>query len=176
MRSDPARCHRTGREVGPAAWCMCRWAQEMPRAFLRLLRREAGMEWVRRRRRLNVAAGIARIELVCAPSVWSAMLSRCARRYGTVHFAEGMQQTAGAGLVRVEMSGVELSELMDVAGRRGRLWGREDPPGRALCRAVYRVAVAVVDQLGPRPRRSHDHPADHPHYGRTSLIGAPAYR
>ncbi|MER5615446.1 hypothetical protein ACFYY1_30080 [Streptomyces sp. NPDC001890] len=107
------------------------------------------MEWVRRRRRLNVAAGIARIELVCAPSVWSAMLTRCTRRYGTVHFAEGMQQPVGAGLVRVELSGLELSELMDVAARRGRWWSREDPPGRALCRTAYRAAAAVVDQVGP---------------------------
>jgi hypothetical protein len=106
------------------------------------------MEWVRRRRRLSVAAGIARIELVCAPSVWSAMLTRCARRYGTVHFAEGMQQPAGAGLVRVELSGLELSELMDVAARRGRWW-REDPPGRALCRTVYGAAAAIVDEVGP---------------------------
>lgn len=107
------------------------------------------MEWVRRRRRLNVAAGIARIELVCASPVWSAMVTRCARRYGTVHFAEGTQQPAGSGLVRVQMSGVELSELMDVAARRGRWWSREDPPGRALCRAVYRAASAVVDALDP---------------------------
>ncbi|MEU5199036.1 hypothetical protein AB0G86_34200 [Streptomyces scabiei] len=76
------------------------------------------MEWVRRSRRLNVAAGIAQIDLVCAPSVWSAMLTRCARRYGTVHFPEGLAQPAGAGLVRVTM------------------------PDRALCRAVYRAAVA----------------------------------
>lgn len=106
------------------------------------------MEWVRRRRRLNVAAGIARIELVCAPSVWSAMVARCARRYGTVHFAEGMQQPAGTGLVCVELSGVELSELMDVAARRAHRWNREDPAGRALCRSVYRAAVAVVEELG----------------------------
>lgn len=103
---------------------------------------------MRSRRRLDVAAGIARIELVCAPSVWSAMLARCAGRYGTVHFAEGMQQPAGAGLVRVELSGVELSELMDVAARGCRWWSREDAPGRALCRIVYRAAAAVVDQLG----------------------------
>ncbi|MFJ9580792.1 hypothetical protein ACIRQF_30930 [Streptomyces sp. NPDC101191] len=106
------------------------------------------MDWVRRRRRLNVAAGIARIELVCAPSVWSAMVARCSRRHGTVHFSEDMQQRAGAGLVCVALSGVELSELMDVAARRARWWSREDPPGRALCRSVYRAAVAVVDELG----------------------------
>ncbi|MCX4681598.1 hypothetical protein OG413_41080 [Streptomyces sp. NBC_01433] len=108
-----------------------------------------GVEWVRRRRRLKAAVGIARIELVCAPSVWSAMLTRCARRYGTAHFAEGMQQLADAGLVRVELSGLELSELMDVAARRGRWWSREDSPGRAMCRAVYGAAAAIVDEVGP---------------------------
>ncbi|MFI5864709.1 hypothetical protein [Streptomyces sp. NPDC051546] len=106
------------------------------------------MEWVRRRRRLNAAAGIARIELLCPPSVWSAMLTRCARRYGSVHFAEGMQQPVGADLVRVELSGLELAELMDVAGSRGRWWSREDPPGRAVCRAIYAAAASVVDGLG----------------------------
>ncbi|WP_435058035.1 hypothetical protein [Streptomyces sp. bgisy060] len=105
------------------------------------------MEWMRRRRRLDAAAGIARVELLCAPSVWTSLLTRCARRYGTTHFADGMQQSAGAGLVRVELSGLELAELMDVAARRGRWWSREDPPGRALCRAVYQAAAASVDQL-----------------------------
>ncbi|MGW3929607.1 hypothetical protein ACWECC_16100 [Streptomyces microflavus] len=107
------------------------------------------MEWVRRRRRLRIAAGIARIELVCAPTVWSAVLTRCARRYGTVHFAADMQQPAGAELVRVKLSGLELSELLDVTARTGRWWSREDPPGRALCRTVYRAAATIVDELGP---------------------------
>ncbi|WP_276112784.1 hypothetical protein [Streptomyces tropicalis] len=107
------------------------------------------MEWMRRRRRLDVAAGIARIELLCAPSVWASLLTRCARRYGTAHFANGLQQPAGAGLVRVELSGLELAELMDVAARRGRWWSLEDPPGRALCRSVYQAAAASIDQLGP---------------------------
>ncbi|WP_246096723.1 hypothetical protein [Streptomyces botrytidirepellens] len=48
----------------------------------------------------------------------------------------------------MELSGVELAELMDVAARRGRWW-REDPPGRALWRRVYWAATAVVDELGP---------------------------
>lgn len=153
MRSDPARCHRTGLEVLAASGRVCRWvgAGDAARVVAAAEIQDEGrvMGWMRRRRRLNVAAGIARIELVCAPSVWSAMLTRCARRYGTVHFAEGMQQPAGTGLVFVELSGVQLSELMDVAARRGRWWSREDPPGRALCRAVYRAASAVVDELGP---------------------------
>jgi hypothetical protein len=102
---------------------------------------------------LNAAAGIARVELICAPSAWSAMLTRCASRYGTVHFADARQQPAGTGLVRVELSGVELSELMDVSARRGRWWSGEDPPGRALCRAVYRAAAAVVDELDAAPAR-----------------------
>ncbi|MCX4826416.1 hypothetical protein OG883_43030 [Streptomyces sp. NBC_01142] len=99
------------------------------------------MEWVRRRRRLNVAAGIARIELVCAPSVWSAMLIRCARRYGTVHFAEGMQQPAGTGLVRVALSGLELSELMD--------WRLEKAVGEA---GVSSRPSAVPHRLPGRSR------------------------
>ena len=107
------------------------------------------MEWMRRRRRLDVASGIARIELLCTPSVWASLLNRCAHRYGTAHFADGTQQPAGAGLVRVTLSGLELAELMDVAARRGRWWSREDRPGRALCRTVYRAAAASVDQLGP---------------------------
>ncbi|MEU1076467.1 MULTISPECIES: hypothetical protein [unclassified Streptomyces] len=107
------------------------------------------MEWTRRRRRLDVALGITRIELLCAPSVWASLLTRCARRYGTVHFADGMQRLAGAGLVRVELSGLQLAELMDVAARRGRWWSREDPPGRALCRTVYQAVAASIDQLGP---------------------------
>lgn len=111
------------------------------------------MEWVRRRRRLRAVAGIARVELVCAPSAWSAMLTRCVRRFGTVHFSDARQQPAGAGLVRVELSGVALLELMDVSARRGRWWSGEDPSGRALCRAVYRAAATVVDELDAAPAR-----------------------
>lgn len=104
------------------------------------------MKWPPRRRRLSVAAGIARMDLVCASSVWSSLLNRCVRQPGAVHFFEGMQQPAGAGLVRVRLSGLELSELLDVTARRGR-W--EDLPGRALCRAVYRAAAVVIDELDP---------------------------
>lgn len=50
------------------------------------------------------------------------------RRYGSVQFAEGMGQPAGADLVRVMLSRIEPSELLDVAGRRGRWWSLEDPP------------------------------------------------
>ncbi|WP_331732403.1 hypothetical protein OG613_47940 (plasmid) [Streptomyces sp. NBC_00015] len=107
------------------------------------------MGWGRRRRRLRAVAGIARIELVCSSSAWPAIRTRCARRYGSAHFAEGMQQPAGPGLVRVELSGVELSELMDVAARRSRWCSREDPPGRALWQSVYRAAASVADKLGP---------------------------
>ncbi|MFF8880765.1 hypothetical protein [Streptomyces flaveolus] len=60
-----------------------------------------------------------------------------------------MQQPDGTGLVRVELSELQLAELMDVTARRGRCWRREDPPGRALCRTVYRAVAASVDQLGP---------------------------
>lgn len=107
------------------------------------------MKWPLRRRRMNIAAGIARIDLVCAPSVWSSLHTRCARQHGAVHFAEDMQQPAGAGLVRVRLSGLELSELLDVTARRGRWWSQEAPPGRALCRAVYRATTVFVDELDP---------------------------
>lgn len=106
------------------------------------------MEWVRRRRRLQAAAGIVRVELVCAASVWSAMSLRCARRYGVARFAEDMQRQAGAGVVRVELSGLELSELMDVAARGSRWWSRGGPADRALCCTVYRAAASAVDEVG----------------------------
>ncbi|MFH0246006.1 hypothetical protein ACGRHY_27140 [Streptomyces sp. HK10] len=110
--------------------------------------RGPGLGGTRRRRRLDVTAGIVRIELLCAPSVWASLFTRCAHRYGTAHFADGMERPDGTGLARVKLSGLEIAELMDVAARRGRWWSRENPPGRALCRTIYRAATSV-DRLGP---------------------------
>ncbi|MGP3950878.1 hypothetical protein [Streptomyces sp. 7N604] len=87
---------------------------------------------------------------MCAPSVWSALVIRCAKRYGQAHFQDSMGDVADDGLVTVVLAGVELSELVETMYQGSRWWSREDAAGRALCRTVYEAVAAVLDQVDLR--------------------------
>jgi hypothetical protein len=103
--------------------------------------------WKRKRERLVKASGIARIDLVCAPYTWQEIQVRCAKWFGDVAFPKDGHAATAEGLLRVELTGPQLAQLMERMAGATALVGMESAAGKALCRRVYDAAAAVVDDI-----------------------------
>ncbi|MFF5008637.1 hypothetical protein ACFY3G_38110 [Streptomyces phaeochromogenes] len=93
------------------------------------------------------AAGVARVNLVCAASTWEELRWRCSSRYGNVHFPQEAEASASDGLTHVELEGPHLARLTQRVFRGSMPWSLEGSAGRALCRRTYDAVAEVVDEI-----------------------------
>ncbi|MFJ2160134.1 hypothetical protein [Streptomyces sp. NPDC087856] len=104
-------------------------------------------EHSKHRKRLVKAAGVVRINLVCAPATWDEVRRRCTARYGQLHFPQEASASDVDGLVHVELEGPHLVRLLEETRWGTSAWSLSGVAGRAVFRRVYEAAADVVDEI-----------------------------
>jgi hypothetical protein len=95
------------------------------------------------RERLEKAAGVARVELVCAAGTWKRIESFCQANHRPG--LNGVKAAVRDGMVHADLDGPQVAWLLQRSRISGSLIGLEDTAGRALARRVYEATAEVVD-------------------------------
>jgi hypothetical protein len=101
-----------------------------------------------RRERLLKAAGVSRVELVCAPATWRVVQHQC--QYGFSHYKTFPYETVAQvpeedGFLHVELEGADLARL--VQRTYITRFTMIDAARRAVCRRVWDATGAVLDGI-----------------------------
>lgn len=109
--------------------------------------RNVPLKWSRRHRtRLEKAAGVAKVDLLCTNLTWRLLRLQAASRYSSVKFpGEAKEGTSDKEMLRIPLTGPQLAQLMERT-----LWGTlpmaaNTPSERALYQRAYDAASSVID-------------------------------
>jgi hypothetical protein len=109
--------------------------------------RNIPLKWSRRHRtRLEKAAGVAKVDLLCTALTWRLLRIQAATQWSSVKFpGEAKDGTSEDEMLCIHLTGPQLAQLMERT-----LWGTlpmaANTPGyRALYQRAYDAAASVID-------------------------------
>uniref|UniRef100_A0AAU3I9X0 Uncharacterized protein n=1 Tax=Streptomyces sp. NBC_01393 TaxID=2903851 RepID=A0AAU3I9X0_9ACTN len=109
--------------------------------------RNIPLKWSRTHRtRLEKAAGVAQVNLLCTALTWKLLRVQAATQWSTVKFpGEAKEGTKDGEMLRIPLTGPQLAQLVERT-----LWGTlpmsaQTPGHRALYQRTYDAAAAVLD-------------------------------
>ncbi|MFZ3596908.1 hypothetical protein [Streptomyces sp. BH104] len=109
--------------------------------------RNIPLKWSKKHRiRLEKAAGVAKVDLLCTALTWRLLRAQARTQWSTVTFPEGAKKgTDDREMLRISLTGPQLAQFMERT-----LWGTlpmaaGTPGERALYQRAYDAVAVVID-------------------------------
>jgi hypothetical protein len=109
--------------------------------------RNIPLKWSKKHRtRLEKAAGVAQVDLLCTALTWRLLRTQARSQFSTMQFPGAAKEgTSDKEMIRVSLTGPQLAQFIERT-----LWGTlpmaaGTPGERALYQRAYDAAAAVID-------------------------------